>query len=91
MKFSIVQWLGARMHSCVGRPVQHTSLTVAQLNHMTHEHTWTAISLLRREESLRDMQAQNARQVLIDSAFDDLEDACSFAHWNMLECVIDIK
>lgn len=34
------------------------------------------LEMERREESLRDMQAQNARQVLIDSAFDDLEDAC---------------
>lgn len=39
----------------------------------------TAGPWLRREESLLQGRRQNARQALIDSAFDDLEDACHLA------------
>ena len=89
MKFNRVQRLSARNNTFFCRQTSTAHLIVS-CTAEPHD-TWTAISLLRREESLREMQGQNARQALIDSAFDDLEDACSFAHWNMLECVVDIN
>ena len=62
--------------------LQCEGLTIIFLHNDQEEPATINSAVLRREESLRERQGQNARQALIDSAFDDLEDACTSA-WSL--------